>query len=141
MLHMQLQHLENCLFAALDQRPTAVMSAFCICWCCLQIIEVHPHAKATVAAAGHEGEEALEGMPVEALLGMDMAHPNVVQTYRHTSLPSMVSPLSTSCQAVTKDAMYWTLQSQIGVQKHSDSRLEVPLRKCAAWHSLNLHLV
>lgn len=29
-------------------------------------------------------------MPVEALLGMDMAHPNVVQTYRHTSLNSMV---------------------------------------------------
>ncbi|KAL3142482.1 hypothetical protein ABBQ38_002810 [Trebouxia sp. C0009 RCD-2024] len=56
-----------------------------------KIIELPPHAKATVAAAGHEGQEDLEGMPVEALLGMDMAHPNVVQTYRHTSLPSMPS--------------------------------------------------
>ena len=59
----------------------------------MQIIDVQPHAKATVAAAGHEGEEDLMGMPVEALLGMDMAHPNVVQTYRHTSLPSLVSLL------------------------------------------------
>ena len=58
---------------------------------CEQIIDVQPDAKATVAAAGHEGHEDLMGMPVEALLGMDMAHPNVVQTYRHTSLPSSVS--------------------------------------------------
>ena len=58
----------------------------------LQIIDVQPHAKATVATSGHEGEEDSEGMPVEALLGMDMAHPNVVQTYRHTSLPTSVSP-------------------------------------------------
>ncbi len=57
----------------------------------LQIIDVQPHAKATVATSGHEGEEDSEGMPVEALLGMDMAHPNVVQTYRHTSLPTSVS--------------------------------------------------
>lgn len=41
----------------------------------LQIIDVQPHAKATVATSGHEGEEDSEGMPVEALLGMDMAHP------------------------------------------------------------------
>ena len=73
----------------------------------MQIIELPPHAKATVAAAGHEGEEDLEGMPVEALLGMDMAHPNVVQTYRNTSLPSMVSPSSAPCQAVLKDALHW----------------------------------
>ena len=58
----------------------------------LQIIDVQPHAKGTVATSGHEGEEDSEGMPVEALLGMDMAHPNVVQTYRHTSLPISVSP-------------------------------------------------
>ncbi len=58
----------------------------------LQIIDVQPHAKATVATSGHEGEQDSEGMPVEALLGMDMAHPNVVQTYRHTSLPISVSP-------------------------------------------------
>lgn len=66
----------------------------------MQIIDVQPDAKATVAAAGHEGAEDLIGMPVEALLGMDMAHPNVVQTYRHTSLPSLVSHfiyLLTSC--------------------------------------------
>ena len=56
----------------------------------LQIIDVQPYAKATVATAGEEGEEDSEGMPVEALLGMDMAHPNVVQTYRHTSLPTSV---------------------------------------------------
>ncbi len=62
----------------------------------LQIIDVQPHAKATVATSGHEGEEDSEGMPVEALLGMDMAHPNVVQTYRHTSLPTSVSPDSGS---------------------------------------------
>ena len=60
----------------------------------MQIIDVQPDAKATMAAAGHEGAEDLIGMPVEALLGMDMAHPNVVQTYRHTSLPSSVSHLS-----------------------------------------------
>lgn len=57
----------------------------------VQIIDIQSNAKATMAAAGHEGEEDWMGMPVEALLGMDMAHPNVVQTYRHTSLPSMVS--------------------------------------------------
>ena len=57
----------------------------------LQIIDVQPHAKATVASAGFQGEEDMAGMPVEALLGMDMAHPNVVQTYRHTSLPTAVS--------------------------------------------------
>ncbi|DBA76453.1 TPA: hypothetical protein ACH3X2_008523 [Trebouxia sp. C0005] len=56
-----------------------------------KIIDVQPHAKATVATSGHEGEEDSEGMPVEALLGMDMAHPNVVQTYRHTSLPTSAS--------------------------------------------------
>lgn len=56
----------------------------------LQIIDVQPNAKATVTTAGEEGEEDSEGMPVEALLGMDMAHPNVVQTYRHTSLPTSV---------------------------------------------------
>ena len=56
----------------------------------LQIIDVQPHAQATVATAGEEGEEDSEGMPVEALLGMDMAHPNVVQTYRHTSLLTSV---------------------------------------------------
>lgn len=60
----------------------------------MQIIDVQPEAKATVAAAGHEGLEDMMGMPVEALLGMDMAHPNVVQTYRHTSLPSLVSHLA-----------------------------------------------
>ncbi len=58
----------------------------------VQIIDVQPNAKATVAMTGHVGEEDIEGMPVEALLGMDMAHPNVVQTYRHTSLPTSVSP-------------------------------------------------
>ena len=58
----------------------------------LQIIDVQPHAKANVTTSGHEGEEDSEGMPVEALLGMDMAHPNVVQTYRHTSLPISVRP-------------------------------------------------
>ncbi|KAL0026103.1 hypothetical protein WJX79_010637 [Trebouxia sp. C0005] len=47
--------------------------------------------KPPVATSGHEGEEDSEGMPVEALLGMDMAHPNVVQTYRHTSLPTSAS--------------------------------------------------
>ena len=52
-----------------------------------------------MAAAGHEGGEDLEGMPVEALLGMDMAHPNVVQTYRHTSLPSAVSLPCSLCNA------------------------------------------
>lgn len=57
----------------------------------VQIIDIQSNAKATMAAVGHEGEEDWMGMPVEALLGMDMAHPNVVQTYRHTSLPSMVS--------------------------------------------------
>ena len=66
----------------------------------LQIIDVQPHAKATVATSGHEGEEDSEGMPIEALLGMDMAHPNVVQTYRHTSLPISVSPES-ACAAPT----------------------------------------
>ena len=57
---------------------------------------MQPHARATVAAAGFEGEEDMAGMPVEALLGMDMAHPNVVQTYRHTSLPTAVSQLTTA---------------------------------------------
>lgn len=85
----------------------AINKAFQFCWCGVQIIELPPHAKATVAAAGHEGQEDLEGMPVEALLGMDMAHPNVVQTYRHTSLPSMVSPSAASCQAVLKQAFNW----------------------------------
>ena len=70
-------------------------------WFCVQIIDVQPNAKATTAAAGHEGQEDLMGMPVEALLGMDMAHPNVVQTYRHTSLPSSVSCLPMNNSATT----------------------------------------
>lgn len=74
----------------------------------MQIIDVQSNAKATVAAAGHEGEEDSEGMPVEALLGMDMAHPNVVQTYRHTSLPSMVSHVPNAC--VLSDCLHWCLQ-------------------------------
>lgn len=74
----------------------------------MQIIDVQSNAKATVAAAGHEGEEDLEGMPVEALLGMDMAHPNVVQTYRHTSLPSMVSHFPDAC--VLSKFLHWCLQ-------------------------------
>ena len=84
---------DMCLHLSL---PHLVHKSQLLVYDCLQIIDVQPHAKATVAAAGHEGGEDLEGMPVEALLGMDMAHPNVVQTYRHTSLPSSVSLLCSS---------------------------------------------
>ena len=55
----------------------------------VQIIEVPPNVSPTVTAVKPDGEE-IDDMPVEALLGMDMAHPNVVQTYRHTSLITSV---------------------------------------------------
>lgn len=61
----------------------------------MQIIEIPPDAKAAVTAVNGEGQE-VEDMPVEALLGMDMAHPNVVQTYRHTSLNTSVGLLVSS---------------------------------------------
>lgn len=55
----------------------------------VQIIEVPPNVSPTVTAVNPDGQE-IDDMPVEALLGMDMAHPNVVQTYRHTSLTTSV---------------------------------------------------
>lgn len=76
----------------------------------MQIIEVPPNVSPTVTAVNQEGQE-IEDMPVEALLGMDMAHPNVVQTYRHTSLDTSVRP-SLSCLRL----MTWCARTAIFLQ-------------------------
>lgn len=69
--------------------------------CAVQIIEIPPNVSPTVTAVDQAGQE-IDDMPVEALLGMDMAHPNVVQTYRHTSLNSMVRPAPLLCTSIMR---------------------------------------